>query len=435
MGDILLAPHPGIRRKFFRLLIPLLISLVVLFMPESILQAQQDERVTVRVDGRSLFRVGPTEELSARERAVQIERRMANLLENPQSIAPAQIEVTQSNPNHRVISVAAVPVVTVTEADAQDNLTTVEALAIQWAQTIDRALQRGAERRLAPGGRFVAEVRAAVEAAFGSLIESAVTIIPRVLAALLVIGLFWLLAATIRYLMRLLFRRIVSDLTVENLIKQVAYYSIWTLGIIVAVDAFGFDPEVVLTSLGLTSLAIGFALKDILSNYVSGILILTLRPFEIGDQIVVGDTEGTVERINLRATQIRTYDGRVIQVPNAELFTSRVTNNTSAPVRRASVDLYLGYEVDLRQVSEILKVAMRATEGVLTDPDPSVRIRELNRDDVQVEARFWTDSRRSDYLNTSSAVRVSLLDALKQAGIPMPDPTTRIVRIDHSENN
>jgi len=435
LGDILLVPHPGNARKFVRLLIPLLVSLVVLFMPESILQAQQDERVTVRVDGRSLFRVGPTEELSARERADQIERRMTNLLENPQSIAPAQIEVSQSNPDQRVISVAGVPIVTVTEADAQDNLTTVDALSIQWTQTVDRALQRGAERRLAPGGRFVAEVRAAIEAAFGSLIESAVTIVPRVLAALLVIGLFWLLAATVRYLMRLLFRRIVSDLTVENLIKQVAYYSIWTLGIIVAVDAFGFDPEVVLTSLGLTSLALGFALKDILSNYVSGILILTLRPFEIGDQIVVGETEGTVERINLRATQIRTYDDRVIQVPNAELFTSRVTNNTSAPVRRASINLFLGYEVDLRQVSEILKAAMRATEGVLTDPAPSVRIRELNRDDVQVEARFWTDSRRSDYINTSSAVRVSLLDALKQAGIPMPDPTTRIVRIDYTENN
>jgi small conductance mechanosensitive channel len=425
-----LGPHPEIRRILVRLLIPLFVSLVVLFMPNSILQAQQDERVTVRVDGRSLIRVGPTEELSARERADQIERRMANLLENPQSIAPAQIEVSQSNQDQRVISVAGVPVVTVTEADAQDNLITVDALAIQWTQAIDWALQRGADRRLAPGGRFVAEVRAAVEAAFGSLIESAVTIIPRVLAALLVIGLFWLLAATVRYLMRLLFRRIVSDLTVENLIKQVAYYSIWTLGIIVAVDAFGFDPEVVLTSLGLTSLALGFALRDILSNYVSGILILTMRPFEIGDQIVVGDTEGTVERINLRATQIRTYDGRIILVPNAELFTSRVTNNTSAPVRRASVNLFLGYEVDLRQVSEVLMAAMQATEGVLTDPTPSIRIRELNRDDIQVEARFWTDSRRSDYLLTSSAVRVSLLDALKQAGIPMPDPTARVVRIE-----
>lgn len=86
--------------------------------------------------------------------------------------------------------------------------------------------------------------------------------------------------------MRLIFRRVVEDLTVENLIKQVAYYAVWALGLIVAADALGFVPQTVIT--GLTKLALGFALKDIISNFISGILILVLRPFELGDQIVVG---------------------------------------------------------------------------------------------------------------------------------------------------
>ncbi len=79
--------------------------------------------------------------------------------------------------------------------------------------------------------------------------------------------------------------------------------------------------ESVATVLGLGSVAIGFALKDILSNLVSGVLLLVMRPFEIGDQIVIGETERTVEQIELRATQIRTYDGRLVLVPNGEAFT------------------------------------------------------------------------------------------------------------------
>jgi hypothetical protein len=107
-------------------------------------------------------------------------------------------------------------------------------------------------------------------------------------------------------------------------LKQVVYHLVWAIGILVAADALGFEPETVVTGLGLTSLALGFALKDIISNFVSGILILGLRPFQIGDEIVVGETEGSVQRIRLRAAEIKTYDGRLVLVPNAELFIANV---------------------------------------------------------------------------------------------------------------
>lgn len=320
-----------------------------------------------------------------------------------------------------------VPVVTVTPADAQDNLTTVDALAIQWSQVINTALKRASQRRISAWGRFVAEVQASVATAFGRLLESTIAIIPRAIASLLVIGLFWAIAATTRWLMKIIFRHIVEDLTVENLIKQVAYYSVWTLGVIVALDAFGFDPRSVATGLGLTGLALGFALKDILSNLVSGILILLLRPFELGDQIVVGETEGNVEQIELRATQLRTYDGRVVLVPNAEVFTSRIINNTAAPIRRSSVELFIGYDSDLKEVVNVVGDATQIAAGVLEEPKVSVRIRELGQDDIIVEVLFWTDSQRSDFVATTSAVRQAIVAALKQAGIGLPDPDVRIL--------
>lgn len=382
----------------------------------------QDEAATVRLDGRALFQVGAGAQEDATARALRIEGRLATLLRNLDGLAPA---VTQPSGDGRIVAVAGLPVVTVTPADAQDNLTTVDVLAAQWAAAIDRGLQRARERRLSWGGRFVAETMASVEAAFARLGESTVRVVPRALAAFLVVGAFWLLARAVRVVLRLVFRRVVEDLTVESLIKQLAYYAIIGVGLVVAADALGFSPQTVVTGLGLTGLALGFALKDIISNFVSGVLILSLRPFEIGDQIVVGDTEGTVERIELRATRIRAYDGRVALVPNAELFTSRIVNNTADPVRRGSVIVHLGYEADLRRAIDTIGQAVRVTDGVLADRPVAVRAAELGPDDLVLEATFWTDSRRADFSNTCAAVRRAAVDALRAAGIGLPDPGLR----------
>ncbi|HMQ29690.1 MAG TPA: mechanosensitive ion channel family protein [Chloroflexaceae bacterium] len=409
-----------------RLLLALLAILLALSTPHQL--AAQDERVTVRLDGRALFRVGPTTDADAATRARRVERRLATLLENPQAIVPARVEPGASE-GEQIVTVAGVPVVTVTVADAEDNVTTPAALAALWAQRIDTALVEGRARRLAPGGRFAAEVQSAVTAAFARLGESALTIVPRALAALLVLGLFWLLASLVRRLLRFVFKRLIADLTVENLIRQLTYYAIWALGLLVAVDALGFDPQTVVTGLGLTGLALGFALKDIISNFVSGLLILGLRPFQIGDQIVVGETEGSVERIELRATQIRTYDGRVVLVPNAEVFTSRVTNNTASPVRRGRVTIFLGYDVDLPRAMQIARDAAQEAEGVLETPPVSAVVSTLGQDDVVVEVRFWSDSRRSDVVATTSAVQLTVVAALRAAGITLPDPDVRLVKL------
>lgn len=181
-------------------------------------------------------------------------------------------------------------------------------------------------------------------------------------------------------------------------------------------------------------MALGFALKDILSNFVSGLLILTLRPFKLGDQIIIGDTEGNIERIELRATLIRTYDGRMVAVQNSETFTSRVTNNTASPVRRANVQIFLGYDADLKKAMIVMKNAALETDGVLAEPAPSVRVRSLEEENVVLEVRFWTDSRRSDYVLTSSKVRVLMVERFNEIGIPFQDSTVQI-SLRHEANN
>ena len=405
----------------------LLLSLLTLFQTFPAAAQVDDGLATVRLDGRALFRLGGTEELEARLRARQIERQLLTVLETPQGISRARIAAAGENAASRQITMAGRVLMQVTREDAEANGMALDAQAREWASILETALAQASTRRTSERARFVTDVRASVDTAFARLLEAAISIVPRALAALLVIGVFWALAAGVRAVVRMISRRLIHDRTVENLIKQVSYYTVWLLGLIVAATAFGLEPGALATGLGLTSLALGFALKDILSNFVSGLLILTLRPFQLGDQIVIGETEGTVERIELRATQIRTYDGRRVLVPNADTFTSRVTNNTAAPVRRGQVVCYLGYDVELQKVLRVLEEATLRAEGVIAEPQPSVAIREMGQSELAFQVQFWCDSRRSDFMLTASRVRANLIDALRAAGIALPGPAVHQV--------
>ena len=126
------------------------------------------------------------------------------------------------------------------------------------------------------------------------------------------------------------------------------------------------------------------------------------------------------------------YDGRRVLVPNADLFTSRIINNTAAPIRRGSVSLFIGYDSDLEKAVSVIQKATQLTNGVLPKPAASVRVQELGQDDIVVEARFWTDSRRSDFVATASNVRSHLVTALKAAGIGLPDPDVRFLILRNS---
>lgn len=384
----------------------------------------QDGQSTVRLDGRAIFRVGESAEFSAEDRADRVETRLLAFLANLDALPPA---VVRAEENEWLVTIAGIPVVSVLPSDAENNLTTGEALARRWAVALDVELARARDERLGLGGRFLAETRGAIQTAFASVAESAIRIVPRVLAAALVVGAFVLLAWAVNRLLRMILVRTVKDRTLENLIKQIAYYSIILLGIVIAAGALGFSPQALVTGLGLSGLVLGSALKDILSNFVSGLLILALRPFKLGDQIVVGDAEGAVERIELRATQIRMYDGRVALLPNADVFTSRIVNNTADPVRRGNVRVALAYDADLQRLLPVFRDAAQTVSGVLERP-VTVRLDALGPDELELDVSFWTDSRRSDFKDTCSEVRQRLVATMAGAGILPEVPECRCCR-------
>ncbi|TPG48033.1 mechanosensitive ion channel family protein [Sphingomonas glacialis] len=413
-------------REFRRLVLRILLAVSIGGWTATPTSAEaQADAATVRLDGQAIFQVGPASEgEEAGVRARRVEARLEGLLRNPRALG---VPTARHVADGWAVTVSGVSVVSLTPRDAEDNFVSSQALATQWATALDQSLRRARARRSGWGGQFLADIRASAESAFGRLEESAVRIIPRIFAAMVVIGIFWLLARAVRVLLRAIFRRTVDDITVESLIKQLSYYAILAVGFFVAGDALGFDPTTVAAGLGLTGLVLGFALKDILSNFVSGLLLLLLRPFKIGDQIVVGDLEGAVERIELRATKLRAYDGRVMLVPNAEVFTSRIVNNTADPVRRGRVTAWVGYDTDLKKAIEAARSATMAADGVLASPPPAVRVDQLGQDDIVLEITFWSDSQRSDFKNTASAVRSRIVAAFKRFEIGLPDPDVRVL--------
>ncbi len=136
----------------------------------------------------------------------------------------------------------------------------------------------------------------------------------------------------------------------------------------------GFDFATLVGTLGLTSVAISFSLRDILSNYFSGIILLASRPFSLGDQIVIQEFEGTVTQIQLRATTLKTYDGRIVYIPNQEVFSAIITNNTACTHRCSSIMVGIDYGSDITRAKQIINDAVLGFEGVEPDSKPDILV-------------------------------------------------------------
>ena len=192
-------------------------------------------------------------------------------------------------------------------------------------------------------------------------------------------------------------------------------------------------PADILATLGIGSVAIGFAFRDILQNLLAGILLLIRRPFRRGDQIVVKDYEGTVEHIESRATYIKTYDGRRVIIPNADIYTSPVMVNTAYETRRAEYDVGIGYGDDPAGAADAFVAAIRSVEGVLSDPPPECLPWELAASSVTLKARWWTQSGRADQVHVRARVILAIFEAAKQRGIDLPFPTQVVLFHDQTE--
>jgi small conductance mechanosensitive channel len=282
-----------------------------------------------------------------------------------------------------------------------------------------------------------AEISAAWEKVQG-MIEGFFALLPNIILALIVFAIFFFFGRAIKRTVRRLTRNRRNARNLGIVLGRLAQGVTLLIGLFIALSIVipTFRAGDLVQLLGISGVAIGFAFRDILQNFLAGILILLTEPFQIGDQIVFKSFEGTVENIETRATTIRTYDGRRIVIPNAELFTNSVTVNTAFDSRREEYDVGIGYGDNLELAKQLILEAMHETEGVLQDPAPDALVMELAESTVNIRARWWIKPpRRADALDMRDKVLTAIKNKLTVNGIDLPFPTQQILFHDQTEES
>ncbi|MFC4174889.1 mechanosensitive ion channel family protein [Microvirga sp. GCM10011540] len=267
-----------------------------------------------------------------------------------------------------------------------------------------------------------------------AFIEGFWWILPNLGIALVVFLLFLLAAwGAAKAVLRVFLHRQRPDLAA--LLAGFTRWAIILLGLLVVATIIfpSVKPADVLATLGVGSIAIGFAFKDILQNWLAGLLILLRQPFRQGDEIVVGKHEGTVERIEARATLIRTYDSRQVIIPNSAVYTESVIVNTAFEKRRSEYDVGIGYGDDIGKASKVILGALKGLDGILPDPPPEVIPWELAGSTVNLRIRWWTHSKWGEVVQIRGRVIDAVKQALGQAGIDLPFPTNVVLFHDQTE--
>ena len=208
------------------------------------------------------------------------------------------------------------------------------------------------------------------------------------------------------------------------LIGRVTYVTVLTIGITIALRIGGLDLTALIAAVGF---GLGFAMQDLVMNFIAGILILLNRPFSIGDFIKVGSTMGKVVEIQGRATILKAVDGTRVIVPNSDLFQNQVVNFTANPFRRVEItSIGVTYNDDIPHASRVIMAALKENPKILAEPAPTLILADFGDYSVDFKIRFWVDS-HTNWMKIKSEVLHTIKLRMDEHGVAMPYPTQTLL--------
>ena len=234
----------------------------------------------------------------------------------------------------------------------------------------------------------------------------------------------------IRKLVQRLVRDKLSAQSEQLIIKTVYYVSILILTVSV-LNEFGFKLSALLGAAGVFGVAIVFASQTSVSNIISGIFLISEKPFVIGDVVQVGPTIGTISSIDLLSIKINTPDNRFVRVPNETMIKTEVINITRFPVRRVNLDISVSYNDDLKQVLEILMDIAQNSQIALKDMEPLTSIQRFGASGIDILYGVWGNT--SDYFALQNELIISIKERFDAAGIEIPYPHLALYSGSHSD--
>jgi len=249
--------------------------------------------------------------------------------------------------------------------------------------------------------------------------------VPKLFSALVIFVLSLYLARLVSNLLRRVLERRRAPAGVVQLLGQLVLWSIVVAGIITALQQF-VEVTAFLAGLGILGFTVGFALQDIMKNFASGVILLLQQPFHVGETIGVKGFDGTVLAIDLRSTEMRATDGRVVILPNAEVLANPIINYSRANSRRVELSLNLPHAAEPATIRQIVMEAIESVPGFVSEPNPIIVFNSLSDHAVELSVNFWVDVTKNDPFHAKDAVLLNVMSQFNEKGIEIPHPAQAV---------
>ncbi len=252
-----------------------------------------------------------------------------------------------------------------------------------------------------------------------------VSMLPNFILAVLALALFVVLAKLARKIFLRVMYRVITNKELSELLAKIVYVIIIVIGAFVALSVLNLEKTVtsLLAGAGIIGLALGFAFQDIATNFISGFLMAARRPFEVGDIIQAGDYRGVVKTLNIRTTEITSFQGQEIIIPNKELFQNILVNDSTNKMRRIDLGVGVSYGEDLERVREIAINAVEHVPGRMKEKEISLVYEAFGDSSINFIIMIWVDfESQLNYLQAQSEAIIAIKKAFDKNDIMIPFP-------------
>jgi small conductance mechanosensitive channel len=242
----------------------------------------------------------------------------------------------------------------------------------------------------------------------------------KIIAAVLIFMIGKWLAKKVTKLFIKLLEKNKVDVTLTRFLESIVYYTLLIVVLIAVAGQLGINTASFLTIVGAAGLAIGLALKDSLSNFSSGVMLILFRPYRVGDFATVGGVSGTIKKIDIFNTTLSTPDNQRVIVPNANITNNVITNVTANDTRRVDLTIGIGYGDDVLKAKKVLGEILKTENRILETPAPKIAVSELADSSVNFVVRPWVKT--SDYWDVYFDLTEKIKLTFDQEGISIPFP-------------
>lgn len=270
----------------------------------------------------------------------------------------------------------------------------------------------------------IEDLKAEVESMASAFFKS----LPNLTIALVILVVTLLAGRIIRAVVSAAMQRAHVRDALVTLARNLISIAAWVVGMAIAMTVIfpSVSPSDIIAGLGLTSVAIGFAFKDVFENFLAGVIILGREKLRIGDVIECEDVYGRVENILIRETHVRETDGELVIVPNSYLFKNPVNIETDRGLKRQELVVGVDYDTDMRQAKAVLQDALESCETVKQSETKDVQCVSFGGSSIDFKLLWWSGSRPAEQRETYDEVAFAVKDALDEAGITIPFPQSTL---------